>query len=53
MKIKGAVRFERPRAEVFRDFTLSHLIHHRGQLSVYLRLLDVALPGVYGPTADE
>jgi uncharacterized damage-inducible protein DinB len=53
MKIKGAVRFERPRAEVFRDFTLSHLIHHRGQLSVYLRLLDVPLPGVYGPTADE
>ena len=41
MKIRGAVRFERPKALVFRDFTLSHLIHHRGQLSVYLRLLDV------------
>jgi uncharacterized damage-inducible protein DinB len=53
MKIKGAVRFERPKAMVFRDFTLSHLIHHRGQLSVYLRLLDVPVPGAYGPTADE
>ncbi len=53
MKIKGAVRFERPKALVFRDFTLSHLIHHRGQLSVYLRLLDVPVPGAYGPTADE
>jgi uncharacterized damage-inducible protein DinB len=53
LKIKGTVRFERPRAVVFRDFTLSHLIHHRGQLSVYLRLLDVPVPGAYGPTADE
>jgi len=50
-KIMGKVRFERPRAEVFRDFTLSHLIHHRGQFSVYLRLLDVPVPGSYGPTA--
>lgn len=32
---------------------MSHLIHHRGQLSVYLRLLDVAVPGMYGPSADE
>jgi uncharacterized damage-inducible protein DinB len=32
---------------------LSHLIHHRGQLTVYLRLLDVPLPSIYGPTADE
>ena len=53
LKIKGSVRFERPKATVFRDFTLSHLIHHRGQLSVYLRLLDVPVPGAYGPTADE
>jgi uncharacterized damage-inducible protein DinB len=53
MKIKGAVRFERPKAVVFRDFTLSHVIHHRGQLSVYLRLLEVPIPGAYGPTADE
>ena len=52
-KMRGKVRFERTRADVFRDFALSHQIHHRGQLSVYLRLLDVAVPGAYGPTADE
>lgn len=53
LKIMGRVRFEKPKADVFRDFTLSHLIHHRGQLSVYLRLLNVPVPGSYGPTADE
>jgi uncharacterized damage-inducible protein DinB len=53
MLIRGKLRFERPKAVVFRDFTLSHLIHHRGQLSVYLRMLDVPVPGAYGPTADE
>lgn len=53
LKIGGRVRFEKPRAAVFRDFTLSHLIHHRGQMSVYLRLLDIPVPGSYGPTADE
>ena len=53
LKFKGRQLFERPRAAVLRDFTLSHLIHHRGQLSVYLRLLDVPVPGAYGPTADE
>lgn len=40
-----------PRGEVSRQ-TLRHLVHHRGQLSVYLRLLDVPLPSIYGPTAD-
>jgi uncharacterized damage-inducible protein DinB len=44
--------FSLPRAGAFRGFTLSHLIHHRGQLSVYLRLRDVPLPSLYGPTAD-
>lgn len=44
--------FSLPRAAVFRSFILSHLIHHRGQLSVYLRLRNVALPPIYGPTAD-
>ncbi|MBK5296785.1 MAG: DinB family protein [Vicinamibacteria bacterium] len=53
LKVMGRVRFEKPKAAVFRDFTLSHLIHHRGQLSVYLRLLNVPVPGSYGPTADE
>jgi uncharacterized damage-inducible protein DinB len=53
LRMMGRVRVEKPKADVFRDFTLSHLIHHRGQLSVYLRLLDVPVPGSYGPTADE
>lgn len=53
LKVRGTTRLERPKADAVRDFTLSHVIHHRGQLSVYLRLLDVAVPGAYGPTADE
>jgi uncharacterized damage-inducible protein DinB len=42
-----------PRAAVMRGFVLSHLIHHRAQLGVYLRLLDVPVPATYGPSADE
>ena len=42
-----------PRALALRTFVVSHVVHHRGQLSVYLRLLDVPLPRIYGPTADE
>ncbi len=42
-----------PRSEILRMRVLSHMIHHRGQLSVYLRLLDSAVPGMYGPSADE
>lgn len=53
LRIMGRVRFEKTKAAVFRDFTLHHLIHHRGQFSVYLRLMDVPVPGSYGPTADE
>jgi uncharacterized damage-inducible protein DinB len=41
------------RAAMIRGLGISHLIHHRGQLSVYLRLLDVPVPGLYGPSADE
>jgi uncharacterized damage-inducible protein DinB len=52
-KIMGKVWFERTKAEVFRDVALSHIIHHRGQFSVYLRLLDIPVPGSYGPSADE
>jgi uncharacterized damage-inducible protein DinB len=44
--------FTLPRAAVVRSFVLNHIIHHRGQLSVYLRLRDVPLPNIYGPTAD-
>jgi uncharacterized damage-inducible protein DinB len=53
LKMMGKLMFEKPRADVFRDFTLSHVIHHRGQFSVYLRLLNVPVPGSYGPSADE
>lgn len=53
LKLLGKVWFEKPREAVYRNMALSHLIHHRGQLSVYLRLLDVPVPGTYGPTADE
>jgi uncharacterized damage-inducible protein DinB len=42
-----------PRIGVFRTMLLNHLYHHRGQLSVYLRLLDVPVPSIYGPSADE
>ena len=42
-----------PRVAILRMRVLSHMIHHRGQLSVYLRLLDSAVPGMYGPSADE
>jgi uncharacterized damage-inducible protein DinB len=45
--------FTMPRVSALRTFVMNHLIHHRGQLSVYLRLRNVALPSIYGPTADE
>lgn len=47
------VFFELPRIAVVRSMVLSHMIHHRGQLAVYLRLLDVPVPSIYGPSADE
>ena len=52
LKRAGATIFTLPRAAVIRSMALSHMIHHRGQLTVYLRLCDVPLPSVYGPTAD-
>ncbi|WP_314590434.1 DinB family protein [Paenibacillus terrigena] len=42
-----------PRAIALRTFGLSHMIHHRAQLGVYLRLLDIPVPSIYGPSADE
>lgn len=45
--------FTAPRVLVVRRYLFNHLVHHRGQLSVYLRLLDRPLPPIYGPTADE
>ena len=44
---------EMPRVALLRTILLNHSIHHRGQLTVYLRLLEVPLPAVYGPSADE
>jgi uncharacterized damage-inducible protein DinB len=45
--------FTMPRVMVLRSFVLNHTIHHRGQLSVYLRLNNIPVPPIYGPTADE
>lgn len=45
--------FTMPRISAIRSFVMNHMIHHRGQLSVYLRLKDVPVPPIYGPTADE
>jgi uncharacterized damage-inducible protein DinB len=45
--------YQLPKKVAIRGWGFSHLIHHRGQLSVYLRLLDIAVPGMYGPSADE
>jgi uncharacterized damage-inducible protein DinB len=45
--------FTMPRVAAFRTFVLYHVVHHRGQLSVYLRLNDVPVPAIYGPSADE
>lgn len=53
LTIAGRQIFAMPRYSVLQSFLLNHMIHHRGQLSVYLRLLDIPVPGMYGPTADE
>jgi uncharacterized damage-inducible protein DinB len=52
LKMRGNVLFTAPRRVIVRQH-ISHLSHHRGQLTVYLRLRDVPVPSVYGPTADE
>lgn len=52
LRVKGNVVDEKPRYIMITD-TISHLAHHRGQLTVYLRLNDQPVPSVYGPTADE
>jgi uncharacterized damage-inducible protein DinB len=53
LKRDGHTIFTMPKATVWRSFVLSHLIHHRAQLSVYLRLNDLPVPSMYGPSADE
>ncbi len=49
----GVTVFGMPKAALVRTIVLNHTYHHRGQLSVYLRLLDVKVPSIYGPSADE
>jgi uncharacterized damage-inducible protein DinB len=51
--VAGQTMFSMPRAAVLRMMVLSHMIHHRAQLGLYLRLLDVKVPGMYGPSADD
>jgi uncharacterized damage-inducible protein DinB len=49
----GRVLFTMPKVTVLRGFVVNHIIHHRAQLGVYLRLNDIPVPALYGPTADE
>ncbi len=51
--VNGQVVLEQPRYVAIRDSAFNHLAHHRGQLTVYLRLNDIPVPSLYGPTADE
>ena len=53
MRSGDTIFFSSPKVSVIRGMCLNHLIHHRAQLGLYLRLLDVPVPGSYGPTADE
>lgn len=53
LSMGGKVLFTMPRMAVLRGMIMNHLIHHRAQLCVYLRLNDVPVPGLYGPSADE
>lgn len=53
LKMTGATLLSMPKAQCLRGFVLSHTVHHRAQLGVYLRLNDVAVPAIYGPSADE
>ena len=49
----GTTVMSMPKAALLRSIALNHIYHHRGQLSVYLRLLNVPVPSIYGPSADE
>ena len=53
LKSGGETLFAIPKVGVVRSFILNHSLDHRGQLTVFLRLLDVPVPQTYGPTADE
>jgi uncharacterized damage-inducible protein DinB len=53
LKAGGKDIFTLPRLAVYRSWTMNHMIHHRGQLSVFLRLAGAKVPAIYGPSADE
>ena len=53
LRRNGTTLLTLPRMSAFKTFVVNHTIHHRGQLTVYLRLLDIPLPAIYGPSADE
>ena len=53
VRVGEKIMYNTPKKVAIRGWAFSHQIHHRGQLSVYLRLLDVPVPGMYGPSADE
>lgn len=53
LKATGKAVFTMPKAAVLRSMIMNHMIHHRAQLGVYLRMNGVAIPGVYGPSADD
>ncbi len=53
LKNGGQTILSMPRVAVMRSFVMNHMVHHRAQLGVYLRMNDVAVPSIYGPSADE
>ena len=53
LRAQGKEVFTMPKAIVLRSFAMNHIIHHRGQMCVYLRLNNVPVPSIYGPSADE
>jgi len=53
VRVGEKIMYDTPKKVAIRSWAFSHMIHHRGQLSVYLRLLDIPVPGMYGPSADE
>ena len=53
LKAGGKEVFTMPKVAVMRNFVLNHMVHHRGQFSVYLRMLGVKIPSIYGPSGDE
>jgi uncharacterized damage-inducible protein DinB len=53
LSFKGRVFVDAPRMVLYRSMFLNHLVHHRAQLGVYLRLLNIPVPALYGPSADE